>query len=247
MLFKNYFASAMVVCMVISLFACTGSRETGLSGNNEYYNQFADTPITQSLFADKNSTITEENIARILDGSYSLPQKLRVAVVRLDAGESSSRSYYYGGWNDEQVIKSRQAYLDKFTAALQKSPRVSAVTVMPEMLVPKNPGFIVLREAAVRMQADVVLVFGIRSDLYSKFKVFDKPDLKAFATTQVILMDVRTGLIPFSSTITKDNLTQRKKEEMDNAEASARVQQEAVLLTIEELGKQLFQYLSISG
>ncbi len=229
----------------MSVFACTGSRETGLTGNTGYYNQFADTPITQSLFADKNSNISEENIARILDGRYTLPQKLRVAIVRLDAGESSSRSYYYGGWNDEQVIKSRQAYLDKFKAALQKSPRISAVTVMPEMLVPKNPGFTMVREAAVRMQADVVLVFGIRSDLYSKFKVFDKPDLKAFATTQVVLMDVRTGLIPFSSTVTRDNQTQRKKEEMDNNEASTRVQQEAVLLTIDELGSQLTRFLEV--
>lgn len=227
--------------IVFSAFAigCTGSQKATNSENFGHYPQ--DTTIRQSLFSDKASTITEDNIAKILDGQYKLPQKLRVAIIRLET-ETKPRNYFEP-WYDEGAMKTRQAYLDKFMDWLKRSERVTMVSTVPEMLLPASPGFTTLREAAVRMQADIVIAYAIRSDLYSKFKLFDKPDIKAFATTQLIVLDVRTGLIPFSLVVTKDALSERKKQEMDNNEAAARVQHEAVLLTIDELGKRMGEFL----
>ena len=45
-------------------------------------------------------------------------------------------------------------------------------------------------------------------------------------------MDVRTGLIPFSTISTKDALSQKKKVELENAEAAGAGQNELVLATI---------------
>ena len=89
-----------------------------------------------------------------------------------------------------------------------------------------------------------MVVYTITSDIYSKYKLFSKPDIKAFATTQLIILDVRTGLIPFSSISTKDFLSQRKKEEVDNSEAASRIQNEAVLLTINDIGQQISGFLN---
>lgn len=239
---RKILALSLAGGILMTFMACTGSRQPAGMGYNQNFNQYVDTPLTQSLFMDQNATISEEHIDRILRSKYKLPEKIRLAIVRLDAGESSVRSFY-GGWNDEQYIKSRQAYLDKFVTTLSQSSRISNVKVMPDILIPKSPGFTMIREAAIRMQADVVLVYGIRSDLYSKYKVFNKPELKAFATTQLIIMDVRTGMIPFSSTVTKDYQTQQQKGEMDYREATSRVLQEAVLLTLNELGAQLNLFL----
>jgi len=36
-------------------------------------------------------------------------------------------------------------------------------------------------------------------DIYSKHKFFSKADIKAFATIEMIILEVRTGLIPFSA------------------------------------------------
>ena len=94
------------------------------------------------------------------------------------------------------------------------------------------------------MQADVVVVYAITSDIYSKYKLFSKPDIKAFATTQLIVLDVRTGLIPFSTIMTRDYLSQKKKEELSNSEAASRVQNEAVLLTINDIGQKITQFLN---
>jgi len=57
-------------------------------------------------------------------------------------------------------------------------------------------------------------------------------------------MDVRTGLIPFSTISTKDALSQREKEELENAEAAGGVQNEAVLATITEIGGKVADFLN---
>jgi hypothetical protein len=202
-----------------------------------------DTLITQSLFNDKASTISEENIQKILDGNYQLPRQLRVAIVRLESFGLGKRSYW-SYWNDEQYVKTQQSYVDLFTDQLKSSPRVTKISLIPDLLISKTPSFTSIREAAVRMQADMVLVYAITSDIYSKSKLFARTDLKAFATTQLLMLDVKTGLIPFSAIVTKDYISEKQKEEMDRAEASTRIQNEAVLLTLREIGQKINQFLN---
>lgn len=202
--------------------------------------EYADTLITQSLFNDRSSTINEEGIQKILDGNYKLPQQLRVAIVKL---EPQLKAHYWSYWNDEEYLKTQQAYLDLFSEKFRQSSRVTKLTIIPDLLISKTPSFTSIREAAVRMQADIVVVYSITGDIYSKYKLFTKTDIKAFATTQLIVLDVRTGLVPFSTIVTKDYLSQKRKEEMGYLEARNRIQNEAVLLTISEIGQQVIEFL----
>ena len=202
--------------------------------------EYADTLITQSLFNDRSSTINEEGIQKILDGNYKLPQQLRVAIVKL---EPQLKAHYWSYWNDEEYLKTQQAYLDLFSEKFRQSSRVTKLTIIPDLLISKAPSFTSIREAAVRMQADMVVVYSITGDIYSKYKLFTKTDINAFATTQLIVLDVRTGLVPFSTIVTKDYLSQKRKEEMGYLEARNRIQNEAVLLTISEIGQQVIEFL----
>lgn len=197
-------------------------------------------PIMQSLFADKNATISEENIQKILKGTYRLPASLRVALVRLD-NEAPARRYY---WADEQYVKSQQAYADQFTAQLQQAKRVTKVTVLPELLISGTPTFTSIREAAVRTQADVAVVYTVTSDVYANYRLFAKSEIKAFATTQLLVLDTRTGLIPFAATSTRDAQATRQTSELNTSETTSRVKREAAVLTIEELGRQLATFLA---
>ena len=199
-----------------------------------------DTLITQSLFSDRTSSISEENIQKILDGSFKLPQQLRVAIVRLEPTPQLKRNY----WSDEQYLKTQQSYLDLFSDKFKQSSRVTKFSIIPDLLISKTPSFTNIREAAVRMQADVVVIYAVTSDIYTKYRAFSKPDIKAFATTQLIMLDVKTGLIPFSTIVTKDLLSQKKKEELDNSEAGSRIQNEAVLLTINDIGQKITEFLN---
>jgi hypothetical protein len=164
---------------------------------------------------------------------------LRVAIVKLE--NAQAKNYY---WNDEDYLKTQQAYLDLFSEKFKQSPRVVKLSSIPEILVSKSPNYTSLRESAVRMQADVVVIYSIVSDIYSRYKFLNKPDIKAFATVQLIILDVRTGLVPFSTVVTRDYMSQKRKEEMDNAEARNRIQNEAVLLSINEIGEQVTRFLA---
>lgn len=226
---------------LILLTACNTTRP--LSNNSGIGGLNNDTLITQSLFSDQASTISEENIQKVLDGSYRLAPQLRVAIVRLEPTPQLKR-YYWNYSSDEQYLKTQQAYLDLFADKFEQSPRVTKTSIIPDLLISKTPTFTNIREAAVRMQADIVVVYTIASDIYSKYKLFSKPDIKAFATTQLIILDVRTGLIPFSAIVTKDYLSQKKKEELDNSEAAIRIQNEAVLLTINDIGQKITAFLN---
>jgi hypothetical protein len=225
------------------LSSCTASKNIGqnaqtISGQG-YYQQ--DPPLTKSLFDDKNSTITEDNIQKILDGNYSLPKDLRVSFVKLESTQNL-RNYY---WNDEEYLKTEQQYLDLFTSNFGKSNRVKKVSKIPDLLISSKPTFTNIREAAVRTQSDIVVVYSINSDLYSKYKLFSKSDIKAFATTQLIMLAVRTGLIPFSTIVTKELQSKRQESELNDSEAANRIKNEAVLLTIEEISKRINSFLEI--
>ncbi len=235
-------ANFILLLGALMLFSCITTKKTspssdvplrsyGLSSNEE-------PPITQSLFNDKGSTISEADIRRILDGDYTLPRTLRVAIVRLD-GQNSKRYYR----SDEQYLKSQQAYLDLFSEKLRQCTRVSRISIVPDIMLPDSPSFTTIRESAVRMQADVIIVYAITSDIYSRYKVFSKADIKAFATTQLAVLDVRTGLIPFSSIVTRDFQAKRQEGELNDYETSNRVKNEAVLRTIEAIGAQLTTFL----
>lgn len=226
------------ISTVVAITSCDTTRQMANPVNQASLSQ--DTFIIQSLFNDRSSTITEEGIRQILDGKYQLPQQLRVAIVRLD-NNRQSRSLY---WNDEEYLKTQQSYLDLFEDKFKKSSRVKKVAIIPDLLISKSPSFTTIREAAVRLQADIVVVYSISGDIYSRYKLFSKSDIKAFATTQLIMLDVRTGLIPFSTIVTKDTISQKRKEELDYPEARNRIQHEAVLLTINEIGQKISAFLS---
>ena len=192
--------------------------------------------ITQSLFADNNATISEENIQKILDGTFSLPEKLRVAVVRLERQVRLT---------NETILRARQSHLDLLSDKMKSSQRVERVSIVPEILISSNPTFVTIREAAVRTQADVVAIFSTDSGIYTRSRMFSPDDIKAFATTQFILLDVRTGLIPFSTIVTRDYLSQRIRErDFDVSEARHRTINEAVSLTMNEIGVQLIEFLN---
>jgi len=183
--------------------------------------------ITQSLFDDKDSKITEENIRKILDGKYSLPQHLRVAVVNIDNRQSNR---YY--WNDEDYLSSRQRYLTTLTSNMEQQRRVQKVSLVPDIMLSSSPTFTSIREAGVRIQADIVLIYSIKGGTYSKYKMFSANEYKAFATTQILIMDVRTGLVPFSTVVTEDYMSKKQKDDFNDSEAEKRIQEEAVAKTL---------------
>ncbi|GEO11609.1 hypothetical protein [Segetibacter aerophilus] len=221
--------------VVITFFSC-GTQQKARLYSDIGQEGVPEPLITQSLFNDKSATISEDNIQRILDGNYKMPQRLRVAIVRL---ADPKRNLY---WNDEEYIKNEQSNIEILSTQLKRSPRVSTVAVVPELMISKPLSITNLREAGVRMQADVIVIFSSLTDIYSKYKLFTKADIKAFATTQALVLDTRTSLVPFTYVSTKDFLSQKTSNELNFLEARKRIQNEAVKLTMEDIGTKVVEY-----
>jgi hypothetical protein len=197
------------------------------------------TPLTSSLFSNDQSTISEEDIQRILDGTVELPEILRVAVLNLDSYRRGNASYY-----GSYFYRSQQAqHFTAFSEQLGTSGRAQSVNLLPQLLVPADRNIFSLRESAVRMQADVLLVFTVDSDLYSEFKLFKRDDLKAYATAEALLLDVRTGIIVFAQTVSTEATGQRQESDTGNSDVARRVQAEASGKAIRELAQQLAAFL----
>ena len=202
--------------------------------------------ITSSLFDYKERSISEADIQRILDGQIKVRDTVRVAIFQ-DFSSSGSTRYSNRGWYagiDEERLKTNQMIVDSLTAALKRSGRVGKVISMPTMIVGNTPDINRLRESAVRLQADMLLIFAIKSDLFYRYKSLKKDDAKAYATCQSVLMDIRTGVIPHTTVITKEFYGKKEPGDLTLDDMRRRVQHRAVMLSIGETGIGVERYFN---
>ncbi len=197
--------------------------------------------ITQSLFSATEQTISEANIQKILDGEIELPDKVRIAIFKY--GNPVVNRYYANYWPDEDYLKLQQSYLDTLIFQIQKSNRVERIFPIPSLMMSTQPNITELRESAVRLQADLLLVFTVQSDIDTKYNMFSKNLAKAFATCETILMDTRTGVIPHSDVITKDFFVKRESQDWSDTEMQKRAKNGAVMLSLGRTGEGIGQFL----
>ncbi|NOS94770.1 MAG: hypothetical protein HOP30_22900 [Cyclobacteriaceae bacterium] len=232
--------SLLLVFLTILVTNCTVTRPTPYA--NPAAGSHDKETITSSLFTDKESTISESDIQRLLNGKIRLPDTVRVAVFKYG---SSSISRYFSYWqSDEEYLRTQQAFVDELIDKIGQSSNVKKVIPVPSLMVTAKPTMTQLRETAVRLQADVLIVYSMTSDIYYKYRLFKKSEAKAFATTETILMDTRTGVIPHSSVITRDKIVMKVQEDLSDEETRKNAEREAIMATLTETGNRIAQFLS---
>ena len=197
--------------------------------------------ITKSLFDTKNATLSEENIQRLLNGKIIIPDTIRIAIFKY--ASNSINRYYSNWWYDEEYLKVQQSYIDTLVDQIKESKRVKKVILMPSIMTSGSSDITQLRESAVRLQADMLLVFCVTSDIYYKYKAFQKDEAKAFATCETILMDIRTGVIPHSSVITREYFVKKQSTDLTLDETRKRAETGAVILTLIQAGRGVADFL----
>lgn len=209
--------------------------------------QYQERPrLETSLFKGDQDYISEDAVHKVLNSSIQLPARAKVAIFRYVASEddaSAIRYYGYYYWRTESYIKAQQQLIDVLQEHLLGTGRVSEATTLPSMLVSPQPSITMLRQAAVRLQADLLLVFRLTGDSYYDFNLLSTDRVKAYSTCEVLLFDVRTGIIPFTTIISRDILRDRTRQEVAGAEASKLAEQEAALLAITDVATELAEFL----
>lgn len=181
-------------------------------------------PIVSSLFPSDQAVMSDEAVERILSSRLELPAKPRVAVMKFPGAE---RSRHY--WSDEDYLKLQQAQVDKLSQALLASEQISEVNPLPSLMIPSRISIPILREAALRMQADMLVVFRVTGDTYSQYRAFARDKVKAYSTCEVVLIEVRTGLVPFTRVVSRERIELKQSTDLDLSETMRRAEQGSAL------------------
>ena len=233
----------LFLTLILLSTACSQKVSSDLATNQQttFRAERNQEPLTKSLFDFKDKTISEEAIQHILASPIELPDTIRLAL--LNYGSNSSFNYGYNYWNDEAFLKLQQQYIDILEEALGENGKVKKIILMPKLLVGDSPNIFTLRESAVRLQADLLFIFSINSDIYYNYKVFKKNEVKAFATCESLLMDIRTGIIPYSEVVSQDTLVLKSTTDLNDNIFRKRAENEAIQITLSEIGDKLNNYL----
>ena len=230
------------VSLLWSLLGC-GTPGPGAAMKAEDYQRRP--TLTTSLFKSDQEVLGEDALARIMNSKIDLPDMAKVAVMRFAPDREGDRGHYgYYYWRNEAYLKTQQEYIDALEEALIESGKVVEVVIMPSLLTPKDAAISLLREAAVRLQADLLLVFTIASDTYYRDRWLESDEVKAFSTCEAVLLDVRTGTIPFTAIATKEKLDRKQKSDLEAGEAIRRAERLAVLDSLHEIGSSLSAFLN---
>ena len=202
--------------------------------------------LEASLFPSDQAVLGDEAIARILASSVSIPPDAKIALMRFpDASGSRVYGRYY--WADESYLKVQQGFSDTLAGALSASGVVNEVTPLPSLMTPRDPSLPVLREAAVRMQADMLLIFRITSATYSKYRMFAGDTVKAYSTCEIVLLDVRTGIVPFARIVTRERLEKKQASDLELSETMRRTEEAAATDALQATAADLVSFLRGKG
>lgn len=213
------------VFVISALFFSACSNVATHQRPDDYYSgatqRLVQAPEAAPLFKGDEKVIADEDIKRILDYRYEFPARNRIAILPL------GQRAWWSTWSNEFAVMNDQMEKD-LIAALRRSKRIFDASYVPSFLVPERRTVPYLREAAARYQADLMLLYRSDCKTYEKFRMFSANETKAFCTVETALLDVRTGVIPFTSVTTETFEAKKTDQDTNFAETVHKAEIEAI-------------------
>jgi hypothetical protein len=92
-----------------------------------------------------------------------------------------------------------------------------------------------LREAAARYQADLLLVFSSSCQAFQSSRLIQDDSARAYCRVEAALLDVRTGLVPFSAASTEVVETTEAESDLVTQEMVLRAEVDAISTALGEI------------
>lgn len=226
-----------ILLVTIFLMSCMSSA------NVVYEDPVSQDVIEESLFSSDTDVLSNEAVQKILEGTISYPDNIRIVILKIPNTRNDIRYYGYYYWRSEEYIDLQEEYNTIMTDTFAGNDKIETVKILPSIMIPQKITIPNMREAAVRMQADALVVYKIQSDIFEKFRLFRHNQVKAFATCESFLLDTKSGIIPFSTVITEKYLTEKIKDDADGLETKKRAEKEAIKLSLQKLCIQINKFL----
>ena len=196
--------------------------------------------LTESLFKDDQSVISNEDIARVLAAKVELPRDAKMIVVHF-----GQRPYWWG-WSEE-LVRVNQQTDDELIERLESIQRLKDVALLPTLVTPAQMTIPHLRQAAARCQADMILIYRASTHSYDRQRLFSGGEVRAYCTVEGIVLDTRTGTIPFSTIVTETFAARKDAKDIDFNETIAKANQQAIARARLSLADDVKRYFDARG
>ena len=225
---------------ILALAGC-GAPVSSMDRSDVYYESLAagQAGETQSLFTSDEAILSAEDISKILAYRYTAPPHNRIGIVAL------GRAFWFG--YSEELARTGTDIQTGMVAKLRASPRVYDASYLPTLLIPEKSTVGHFREAAARYQADLLLIYQASCRTYDKYRFFSPDEAKSFCNVEAVILDVRTGIVPFTVTASRDFMTRENKEDTNFRETMARAELKALADALAEVGDEVVGFLARKG
>jgi len=112
------------------------------------------------------------------------------------------------------------------------------------LLVPEKRTIPYLREAAARIQADLLFVYTTRIQYFRRDRFFKADQVHAQCVAESILLDVRTGIVAHTDHASENIALQKNPGDLNSDEMVARAQSEAKSKAVLSLANAVTAYLA---
>ena len=208
----------------------TGSRPSA------YYESTASAQPANSLFAGDAETLSDDAIQKILAYEYEPPALSRIALMPFGREVWSS-------WSEELALAS-EGVQSRVLDTLRASPRVYDASYLPSILVPQTRTVPHLREAAARYQADLLLVYRSFCQSFEKYRLFAADEARAYCGVEAVLLDIRTGLVPFTTVATHSYEIVESENDKNFTETRLKAQLDATASALGAVSTEIVGFLA---
>ena len=235
----------LLISILLSLAGCATTPISDIKAVNTHVSRIAPTSeITESLFGSDTAILSNEAVKEILEGSIKFPASPTIAVLQFGKNNSAIRYYGWSYFRSEEYMDIQQKYVETLLKDIKEVNSVKKVKLVPKMMISDPMSLPKMREAAVRLQAHLLLIYNLKSDIFEKYRLFKKDEFKAYANCEAVLLDTRTGIIPFSTIVTKRHFTKKASSDTDINESRKRAVTEVSAKCLADISKQVSEFLN---
>ncbi len=224
--------------LVISALAGCTAPLTTMSRPDAYYDSAITAQAGASLFSGDAATLSDDAINTILSYKYTPPKLSRVALMPFGRE-------IWSNWSEELSLASEQVQTNVIDK-LMSAPSVYDASYLPSILIPERRTVPHLREAAARYQADLLLVYRSYCQTFERYRIFAADRSRAYCGVEAVLLDTRTGLVPFTSVASEFYDVTENKADTNFRETRLRAQLEATAQALGKVSSEVVDFLAAS-
>ena len=224
----------LLIVVTSSLTGCATTFTTARPADFFSANRNTGDDLQGSLFTSDAAVLSDSDLTRILEYKYSAPAQSRIAL--LPFGWNT-----WSGWSEEMAVSTSAVDADVLST-LRASPRIYDASFLPSILIPETRKLPFLREAAARYQADLLLAFRSSCQSFQRYRLLSDTT-RAWCSVEAILLDVRTGLVPFAASSTQNFQAEEADEDLNFRETVMRAQLESIASALGEISEAIVEFV----